>query len=299
MKLKKTRIHNVPQRVLRRRHRALVATGLIVLTLVVFSTIGLYWVKTQAEIDQRSRDQAAAAALADQKIAEAEARKKQPVFISLPGAEPFEALVGDYNQPDSLWALVNKERSATTTYVPADLVRPEVEIRPNATPDEQKVRKEVAGAVYELFSAARKQGYSLMIGSAYRSAATQEVLFNRYVATSGLAQAQMYSARPGHSEHQLGLAVDISTASQNCYLSECFLGTPEGTWLANNAYMYGFTLRYKQGKEAITGYNFEPWHYRYVGVAYATALHQSGLTLEEAWPYLETAQATLKKNGAL
>lgn len=284
---------------MRRRHRALLVSGLIFLLILVLAGTAVYWAKTQADIDQRASEQAAVTAAADKKIAEAEARKNQPVLITLPGAQPFNALVDDYTKTDSIWVLVNKERAGSIEYIPADLVRPEVEIRPNATSDEQKIRKVAAEAVYELFSAARKQGYSLMVGSAYRSAVTQEALFNRDVSTSGLEEAQRYSARPGHSEHQLGLAVDISTTSQNCYLSECFLGTPEGTWLAQNAHMYGFTLRYKQGKEAITGYNFEPWHYRYVGIPYATALYESGFTLEEAWPYLEAASVTLKKNGAL
>jgi D-alanyl-D-alanine carboxypeptidase len=138
-----------------------------------------------------------------------------------------------------------------------------------------------------------------MIGSAYRSAATQDQLFNRYVATAGYQEADKYSAHPGHSEHQTGLAVDISTTSQQCYLSECFIGTADGQWLAENAYKYGFTLRYPKGKELTTGYNFEPWHYRYVGIGLATALYQSGLTLDEAWPYMETALATLRSNRAV
>lgn len=138
-----------------------------------------------------------------------------------------------------------------------------------------------------------------MIGSAYRSAATQTDLFNSYVASAGYDEANMYSAHPGHSEHQTGLAVDISTTSQQCYLDECFIGTSDGQWLADNAYKFGFTLRYPKGKEAITGYNFEPWHYRYVGVALATALHQSGLTLEEAWPSMEQALATLRQHRAV
>lgn len=185
------------------------------------------------------------------------------------------------------------------TYIPPNLVIPDLAKRQNATDDEEHIRSTIVDPLTQLFDAAAKQGHSLMIGSAYRSAATQDALFNSYVASAGYQEANVYSAHPGHSEHQTGLAVDISTTSQQCYLSECFIGTADGQWLADNAYTYGFTLRYPKGKEAITGYNFEPWHYRYVGVSLATALKQSGLTLDQAWPYLETALATLRDNRAL
>ena len=157
----------------------------------------------------------------------------------------------------------------------------------------------MAGPLTDMFGAASKAGHDLMIGSAYRSATTQEALFNSYVASAGFEEANMYSAHPGHSEHQTGLAVDISTTSQQCYLSACFINTADGKWLSENAHAYGFTLRYPDGKESITGYNFEPWHYRYVGVDLATALYESDLTLDQAWPYLLEALKTLRSNGAL
>lgn len=239
------------------------------------------------------------ARVADARIAEIEAKKKEPVYITLPGADKIRALVDNYEAPSSIWVLANKQHALGTEYIPAELVAPKVAIRSNATADEQHVRSILVEPLSQMFDAAAKDGHSLMIGSAYRSAVTQDQLFKRYVADAGYETADKYSAHPGYSEHQTGLAVDISTTSQQCYLSECFIGTADGQWLADNAHKYGFALRYIQGKEAITGYNFEPWHYRYVGVDLATALYQSKLTLEEAWPYLETALATLKENRAV
>ena len=186
----------------------------------------------------------------------------------------------------------------STEYAPADLTEPDVAISSTLVGERRMVRREAAAALEKLFAAASEEGSNLMMGSAYRSAEYQQLLFDTYVASAGYTEASQYSALPGHSEHQLGLAVDISTASQQCFLSACFTDTADGQWLANNAYAYGFTLRYPEGDEGITGYHFEPWHYRYVGVDLATALHQSGLTYEEAWPYLGEALQTLKDNRA-
>lgn len=254
--------------------------------------VGDYLHVQQAAKAERARQAAIAAAR--------EAKKREPVYITLPGAQPIRAIVEDYNQPDSLWAIANKTTPLPDiNYAPKHLVVPDVPARMDKGIEERSVRQEVAGPLKEMFAAAAAEGHELMVGSAYRSAALQTLYFNNYVQTSGLETANQYSAHPGQSEHQLGLSVDISTVSKECYLSECFTSTPDGQWLADNAYKYGFFLRYPKGKEAITGYDFEPWHYRYVGVDLATAIHQSGLTFEEARPYLEQALATLKKNGAI
>lgn len=236
---------------------------------------------------------------AEAALAAFRAKQQEPVYITLPGADTIEALRDDYLASDSLWKVVNKERDVPFSYVPQDLTALTVPVRSGATGDERTVRQVLLEPLTQMFAAAEAEGHYLMVGSAYRSAATQAQLFASYVAASGEAEASQYSARSGHSEHQLGLAVDISTLSQKCYLSECFTSTPDGQWLAKNAYRFGFTLRYQEGKEAITGYNFEPWHYRYVGVPLATALQQSQLTLEEALPYLEAALETLRANKAI
>lgn len=124
---------------------------------------------------------------------------------------------------------------------------------------------------------AATQGIELSIVSGYRSYSRQNTLYNNYVARDGKVAADTYSARAGHSEHQTGLAADINSLYQS------FINTVEGQWLNNNCYKYGFIIRYPQGKESITGYMYEPWHIRYVGVDIATKLYNNGnwLSLEE------------------
>lgn len=130
-------------------------------------------------------------------------------------------------------------------------------------------------ALQEMFAAAQIEGYNLFVKSGFRSYSTQKSLYNGYVKRDGTAAADRYSARPGHSEHQTGLAFDINKASSS------FAGSPEAIWLAANCYKYGFIIRYPEGKESITGYIYEPWHIRYLGVEIATAVYNSGLCLEE------------------
>ena len=124
---------------------------------------------------------------------------------------------------------------------------------------------------------AKNQGINLRIISGFRSYDKQKTLYNNYVARDGKIAADRYSARAGHSEHQTGLAADINSLEQS------WENTKEGKWLNDNCYKYGFIIRYPKGKESITGYMFEPWHIRYVGVEVATALYNNGnwLTLEE------------------
>jgi D-alanyl-D-alanine carboxypeptidase len=290
---------NVGSRVTRHHFKSKIAGICLVLVAVVAVMIGGFWAYTEAEAAQKRQATNEIIRVADARLTEIEAKKKEPVYIALPGIEKLRAPVENYEDPTNIWTLVNKNRALPEGYVPPELVVTALPTRLNSTPNEKRVRQVIDKPLTELFAAAQKEGRALMIGSAYRSAETQLQLFNTYVARVGYEQADRYSAHAGHSEHQTGLAVDISTVSQQCYLSECFIGTADGQWLAANAHKYGFTLRYPKGKESITGYNFEPWHYRYVGIELATALHDSGLTLDEAWPYLEAALATLRSNRAI
>lgn len=130
-------------------------------------------------------------------------------------------------------------------------------------------------ALQKMFAAAKIDGLNLFVNSGFRSYETQKYLYNNYVARDGKSEADRYSARPGHSEHQTGLGFDINKADSS------FEGTPEAIWLAENCHKYGFIVRYPQGKEHITGYIYEPWHVRYLGVDIATAVYNSGLCLEE------------------
>lgn len=130
-------------------------------------------------------------------------------------------------------------------------------------------------AFLRMKQAAAKQGLSLWVASGFRSYDTQSSIYNRYVRQDGKANADRYSARPGHSEHQTGLAFDLNSITQS------FANTAEGRWVAANCYKYGFILRYPKEKEAITGYMYEPWHLRYLGEDLAAKVYASGLCLEE------------------
>ncbi|MBQ7688730.1 MAG: M15 family metallopeptidase [Clostridia bacterium] len=135
--------------------------------------------------------------------------------------------------------------------------------------------EECRAAFSDLQSGAKKDGVSIWLLSGYRSYNRQKRLYNNYAGRDGYAAADKYSARPGHSEHQTGLAMDVNS------LSSSFAGTKEGRWLAANAHKYGFIIRYAKNKEAQTGYIYEPWHIRYVGKDLAAAIYHSGLCLEE------------------
>lgn len=151
--------------------------------------------------------------------------------------------------------------------------------------------------IEQLFSDAKDQGLDLMIGSGFRSYALQNTYYSNYVRLYSQQEADKFSAKPGQSEHQTGLVVDLAYANMDCYLARCFADTPAGIWLAQNAHEYGFVLRYPEGKESVTGFQFEPWHFRYVGKDLALAIKESGLTLDEAKPYLDRALAELKTRG--
>jgi D-alanyl-D-alanine carboxypeptidase len=125
---------------------------------------------------------------------------------------------------------------------------------------------------------------TLILNSGFRTYKTQQALYNRTRDSRGLAVAEKLSARPGHSEHQLGLAADFSARSQGCVILTCFGNTEAGRWLELNAHDYGFILRYPKGFLAITGFQYEPWHFRYVGVELAMEMKTKGIkTLEEFW----------------
>lgn len=130
-------------------------------------------------------------------------------------------------------------------------------------------------AFYDMQAAAAADGISLWILSSFRSYEDQEVIYNRYVAQDGRDAADTYSSRPGHSDHQTGYTFDLNSLEQD------FQYDPAGQWLDKNCYKYGFIIRYPKGKDSSTGYMYEPWHVRYIGVDLATKVTQSGLSLEE------------------
>ncbi len=181
----------------------------------------------------------------------------------------------------SLWAVVNKGRALPSGYVPANLAVPDVSLRLSASSSEMQLRADAAAALEQMFAAAKAAGINLMLSSGYRSYSEQVGLYNSYAQTYGQSAADTFSARPGHSEHQTGLAADVEPSSRHCEVNQCFADTPEGQWLAANSYKYGFIIRYTKDNQNLTGYEYEPWHVRYIGTALAQQINHSGQTLEQ------------------
>lgn len=176
--------------------------------------------------------------------------------------------------PDSIDALVNKNNQLDKNYTPNDLVRLNL-----ACANENKfLREEAAFHFEQMCLDAKKQGYKIIAVSGFRSYFYQQELFEYYVKTMGEDKALEASAKPGHSEHQTGLVIDIE-GSIGKYID--FESTNEFEWMKENAYRYGFILRYPKGKKNITGFKYEPWHYRYVGKEVAKIIHEKKITLEE------------------
>jgi D-alanyl-D-alanine carboxypeptidase len=212
-----------------------------------------------------------------------EAPKTSPHTNTKPAASTtFDKSRYSLTDPTSIWVIVNKQHPLNpVTYVPSDLVYPNVPLA-SAGADNMHLRRESANAMEQMFVAAKKAGISLMLTSGYRSYSYQKTVYNGYVQTLGQAAADKQSARPGYSEHQTGWAADVEPTTRHCELDACFGDTPEGKWVAANSYKYGFIIRYQSNAESITGYEYEPWHVRYVGTGLSNEMHSNGIqTLEQ------------------
>lgn len=185
------------------------------------------------------------------------------------------------DEASSIWVVVNKGRVLPDSYTPAELTVPNVPLRLSSSSSEMHVRGDTAAALEKMIAAAKQNGINLMLGSGYRSYSNQAATYAGFVRTSGAAAADTFSARPGHSEHQTGLAADIEPNNRTCEFEECFASTPEGQWLAANCYNFGFIIRYQKDAQSLTGYEYEPWHVRFVGNGLASQLHSNGQTLEQ------------------
>lgn len=183
--------------------------------------------------------------------------------------------------PDSIYVVANKNRNLPADFVPKNLVEPNVPFYANEGDPKRLMVDEAAKALEEMFAAAEEADMQIKAVSGYRSYERQEAIFAYNAERYGAEKANQVSAHAGQSEHQTGLTMDISTPSLNGALTEKFGSTPEGEWVAENAYKYGFVVRYLKGKEDITGYQYEPWHVRYVGKEAAKEIHEAGITLEE------------------
>ena len=184
--------------------------------------------------------------------------------------------------PTSYTVLVNRDYPMPEDYVPEDLVIPDVSYSYNGIYEKSYMRKAAAIAIEKMFAEANKEKkYKLKIVSAYRSYERQTVIYQNNINTRGEEDTNKVSAQPGCSEHQTGLAIDVSSDTVNCKIEESFASCPEGKWLAKNCHKFGFIIRYPEEKSDITGYSYEPWHIRYVGVNLAKYLHKKKITLEE------------------
>ncbi|RDY22666.1 D-alanyl-D-alanine carboxypeptidase family protein [Romboutsia maritimum] len=172
--------------------------------------------------------------------------------------------------------LVNKNNSLPDGYVPKDLVKPNIKFIDSSTEEEKQLNATVANAIEDLFSKAKEEGIIFLGTSAYRSYETQKEVYQSRVKSQGIIKANQYVAKPGTSEHQTGLCIDLTNKDR--WFVEA---TKEATWLKENAHEFGFIIRYPKSKEAITQKEYEPWHIRYVGKDIASDIYNNNLTLEE------------------
>ena len=185
------------------------------------------------------------------------------------------------DDPTSPWLVVNKARPLNPQdYAPADLT-------PLNIIGGGQLRAEPAAAMQALLAAyTAETGLEMQSLSTYRSYSRQVDVYNGWVSSLGQEGADLTSARPGYSEHQTGMAMDLGAVPAQCPLDQCFGQTSQGLWLAAHSWEYGFIIRYPDGYTPITGYEYEPWHVRYVGVPLATEMHNTGvMTLEEMFGF--------------
>jgi zinc D-Ala-D-Ala carboxypeptidase len=180
---------------------------------------------------------------------------------------------------NDLMVLVDKTYGLSANYAPPDriyLASYSIPVTASAIAG----RLIMVNDLQRLFADSMSAGVDLKVVSAYRSYSLQASIYASYVQQYGDAQANTFSAQPGHSQHQLGTAIDFSTNEISYELSQSFADTKAGRWLIANAYKWGFYISYPQGQESVTGYVFEPWHFRYLGVQNALKLQQSGMIMQ-------------------
>ena len=217
--------------------------------------------------------------------------QKQNEALSQQPATPAASLASHsyprmmFDNPASVFVIVNKHRPITPAdFEPLDLV----EVKESKSLDNlrgHKLSLPAARALEAMALEMQKQGQGqLTLNSGFRSYKTQDSLFKGLVKSQGESQALLKAAKASFSEHQTGLAADISFPAQGCAVMTCFGETKAGKWISENSWRFGFVIRYKLGTEAITGYSYEPWHLRYVGLEVAKLYSESGMnTLEEFW----------------
>lgn len=208
-----------------------------------------------------------------------------PTASVMPTPKAKPTPVFNIDDPNSITVVVNKHRPLNpASFESADMSVPTALANPYSRP----LRTEAAQALDQMATVASAAGINLSVASAYRSYGTQVETYNGFAARDGQAKADTYSARPGFSEHQTGLAVDLNDGG-GCQVDLCFADTAAGQWLAANSWQYGYIVRYPNGYDSVTGYQYEPWHFRYVGTRVATAMHNLNIPTLEQFFNLEPA----------
>lgn len=180
---------------------------------------------------------------------------------------------------------VNKYYTLPDNFEPIDIS--DISIRYSYSGN--RMTKEANDAYVSMWNAAKAEGFTLIVNSSYRDFASQERVYNNIKASSGQKEADKVAARPGHSEHQTGLAIDVFEIGNQT--TSTFKDSPAYTWLKNNAHLFGFIERYPEDKEYLTGYSFESWHWRYVGEEVAKIIHDENITFDEYYAYYIENQA--------
>jgi len=212
----------------------------------------------------------------------------EPTATATPSAAPSStapsnAITTQHSlaDPTSPWVIVNKHRPLNPQdYIPADLVQPGIRLAVSG--EAALLNSTTAAAAEKMFGAAASEGVIMTLASGYRSYTTQVSTYNGYVASTGQAAADRASARPGHSEHQTGWSFDVGDGGGACSFQPCFAEQPAAIWAKANAHKYGFVVRYPLMFHETTGYYYESWHLRYIGVDAAVDMATRGIpTLEE------------------
>ncbi|WP_252313014.1 D-alanyl-D-alanine carboxypeptidase family protein [Sinobaca sp. H24] len=240
----------------------------------LFLLLGAAACSTGGTEEAEESSEAESAAPAEEEPAEEPADEPEPEPPSLNDE-------GEVENPDAVDALVNREYHLPSDYEPEDLIQADIQYASPGDNQKNLIRETAAEPLEQLFTDAESAGHELYAVSGYRSYDRQDVIFTQNAERDGEEQANTYSAKPGESEHQSGLAMDVSSESIGNQLSTEFGETPEGQWVAENAHTYGFVVRYPEDKTDITGYQYEPWHLRYVGTELSEELYKEELTLEE------------------
>ena len=258
-----------PVRGARRRPRALLA---VLAVLVIGAVVAGVLLVVRHDGSAGTADAAPSTAAAPTSEPAPTTAAPTPAAPSAPAPPTFDRAQLSIDDPASAWVVVNKARPlAPLDFAPADLVD---------IGGGRQLRAEAAQAMADMIAAAAAEGLTITVQSAYRSYDHQVGTFTQQVARFGEARAEVQVARPGHSEHQTGLAADVGGGG--CDIESCFATTAEGRWVAANGPRFGFVVRYPDGRQDVTGYKYEPWHVRYVGAALATELQRTGVpTLEE------------------